>query len=538
MPLSINEFTKRLLVSGVLTKERLQSFLNGLDPSQPPADGEQLAKMLVRAEMLTAYQAKLLFQAKASRLVVGNYVIQDKIGKGGMGMVLKAVHRRMDRVVALKVLSPALTKTPELVQRFQREVRAAARLDHPNVVAAYDADEDGKVHFLVMQFVDGGDLSTFVKRRGPMSVGKAVDCVLQAATGLQYAHEQGITHRDIKPANLLLDSSGVVKILDMGLARFDAGEEGQSELTNTGVVMGTVDYMAPEQAVSSHSADKRSDIYSLGLTLWYLLAGKAAYQGDSLMSKLIAHREQPIPSLLSVRSDATPALDAVFQKMVAKRPEDRYQSMDEVVEDLKRAMNPAEEVRELPAPASEEQQFANFLKGLDTETEMSVVTGTQSSSSLSGATRDSGLVQTMSLSDGETDTAASPSSASGSMASSVLSGRYRRKSKRLDPQVFVAIGTALFVTLAAVWLMWAATGRGGIEIRSFDPMIEVVIEHDGEIVEQFVVGEKPGAAAYPTGEYRVAIKGGTPEGVEVLNGSFELDRDEKELVEIRRKPVE
>ncbi len=219
-------------------------------------------------------------------------------------------------------------------------MEAAAKLTHPNIVAAFDADEHAGTSFLVMEYVEGRDLASLVKSQGPLSIGQATKCIIQAAKGLEYAHSQRIVHRDIKPANLLIDRQGTVKILDMGLARID-NEAGRPELTSTGAVMGTVDYMAPEQALSTKHADARSDIYSLGITLWYLLVGKAAYDGDSMMARLLAHRDSEIPSLIAMlqaRPSGHPsnpqkseAIDRVFRRMVAKKPEDRFQTMTEVI---------------------------------------------------------------------------------------------------------------------------------------------------------------------------------------------------------------
>jgi serine/threonine protein kinase len=253
-----------------------------------------------------------------------------------MGVVFKARHRRMDRVVALKVLAPSVTRSAEAVQRFQREVRAAAKLNHPNIVLAHDASEEDGTRYLVMEYVEGTNLGALVRQKGPLSTAEAIDYTLQAAQGLDYAHRQNIVHRDVKPENLLLDGSGTVKILDLGLARLNdaVGRPGSVTLTSAGSMMGTPEFMAPEQAVNARFADRRSDIYSLGCTMYCLLVGRAPYEGNSVFEKLTAHRERSIPDLSQKRDDVPRGLDAAFRKMVAKRPEDRYQSMGEMIHDL------------------------------------------------------------------------------------------------------------------------------------------------------------------------------------------------------------
>lgn len=330
MAVPLEKFVQQLEDSGIVAGDTLKDFL---PPKASPQSAEELALELVRHKKLTKFQAEEVSKGKGKSLVLGNYVVMEKIGAGGMGQVFKARHRVMERLVAVKVLPSELTKDHAAISRFHREVKAAAKLNHPNIVTAYDADQSGGVHFLVMELVDGRDLSALVKRNGPFPVETAVNYILQAAKGSEAAHKKGIVHRDIKPANLLLDTEGTVKILDMGLARI-YGEETQSELTSTGTVMGTVDYMAPEQAVSTKKADARADIYALGCSLFYLLTGRSTYEGDTIMEKLLAHREQPIPSLRSVRSEVPEPLDVVFKKMVAKNIDDRYQTMAEVISAL------------------------------------------------------------------------------------------------------------------------------------------------------------------------------------------------------------
>lgn len=360
MPLSIEQLARHIAESGVLASETLHDFL---PPKASPQDAEELTRELLRTRLLTKFQAEQLWQGRGKSLVLGNYLLLEKIGQGGMGAVFKAEHRRMRRTVALKVLPPKLMKDAAAAARFQREAVAAARLNHPNIVAAFDADQANGIHFLVMEFVEGSDLAAVVKKNGPLPVAHAVNYILQAARGLAAAHAEGIVHRDIKPANLLLETKGTVKILDMGLARIEGNTTDQAELTGTGAVMGTVDYMAPEQAVSTKHADARADIYSVGCTLFYLLTGKATYDGDSLIAKMLAHRDQPIPRLQSLRPDVPDQVEAVFRKMVAKNLEDRYQTMAAAIADLEQCAAPSSAILS-PAIESSDTGLTNFLNEL------------------------------------------------------------------------------------------------------------------------------------------------------------------------------
>ena len=322
---------------GLLNPERLSEMKlaasAALNECGSPA---LLADWLVEQGILTPFQSSALLEGRGRKLVLGEYILLDLIGVGGMGQVYKARHRRMDRIVALKVLAGEIIANSDAVKRFQREVRAAARLEHPHVVTAYDAGEADGVHFLVMQYVAGRDLATISRQRGPLPVGEAVSYILQAARGLAYAHGEGLIHRDIKPGNMLVDRKGTLKILDLGLARLDHADFQHSELTGSGQVMGTVDYMSPEQAADTRSADARSDIYSLGCTFYRLLAGEVPYPRDSLVNTVLAHREAPIPRLGKRREDVPPELDELCAAMMAKSPADRPQTMQQVVERFER----------------------------------------------------------------------------------------------------------------------------------------------------------------------------------------------------------
>ncbi|WP_158265096.1 serine/threonine-protein kinase [Blastopirellula marina] len=295
----------------------------------------QLAGLLLESETLTRFQLRAIAQGKTRGLRLGRYVILDKIGAGGMGQVFKARHSKMDRVVAIKVLPRESMSNETSTKRFYQEVQVAASLRHPNIVTAFDANEEEGLHYLVMEYVEGRDLDSLVRRQGPLSTAQAVDCLLQAARGLQYAHSVGLVHRDIKPANLLLDSKGHLKILDMGIARIQSDSDTTS-LTLNGAIMGTVDYMAPEQAVDAKTVTSQADLYSLGCSLCYLLTGRPPFAGETLMVKLLAHREHAPPSLSNQRPDVPGELNAIYQKCLAKSAADRYADAGELIADLEK----------------------------------------------------------------------------------------------------------------------------------------------------------------------------------------------------------
>jgi serine/threonine protein kinase len=311
-------------------RDELERFL----PSRPD-DPLVLARELLQRGWLTPFQINRIFQGHAAELVLGHYVLLERLGEGGMGQVFKAREIRLGRIVALKVLRRERIRKPDIVHRFYQEIQACASLSHPNIVHAYDAEQIGDTHVFAMEYVEGIDLARLVKQNGPLPVEEACECIRQASIGLQHIHENGMVHRDIKPANLMRSKAGgIVKVLDMGLARLCDDEEGETQtkrLTRLGVVLGTIDFIAPEQAIDSRRADIRSDLYSLGCTFYYLLAGRPPFSGDDPMAKLLAHScDAPIP-LEQLCPEIPAKVSAIIEKLLAKRPEERYQTPDELI---------------------------------------------------------------------------------------------------------------------------------------------------------------------------------------------------------------
>jgi serine/threonine protein kinase len=293
------------------------------------------------------------------------YRVLELLGSGGMGRVYKAEHRLMERLVALKVINRTYMDNPAAVERFRREVKTAARLSHANIVAAFDAEQVQDCHFLVMEFVDGLSLDRFVQQRGRLRVAEACEYVRQAALGLQHAWERGMVHRDIKPQNLMRTPEGQIKVLDFGLARFLAEGKSGSALTQFGMVMGTPDYIAPEQAHDSRAADTRSDIYSLGCTFYYLLAGQVPFPEGSMLQKLMAQVEKTPTPLWHLRNDIPSDVIRIVERMMAKDPGRRYQTPGEVARELGNLTFTASEAptAEYVPPASALGQAA--LPGVD-----------------------------------------------------------------------------------------------------------------------------------------------------------------------------
>jgi eukaryotic-like serine/threonine-protein kinase len=339
----------------LLAPEQVDEIARELVPHYP--DALRLGEYLVRIDWLTPYQLQLLLAGQWAELTIGPYQILDRLGEGGVSEVFKAWDTKRGRIVALKVLRQDLTVKDEAVRQFQREFKAITRLSHPNVIKTFDAGQEGGMHYFAMECVEGMDLERFVAQVGPLSVEMACDFARQAATGLQHAHQSGLVHRDVKPANLFLlhpplpgitpaarkTNEPVVKIIDWGLARCvrdpaegeAAGGRGDPD-EQKGALIGTADYVAPEQARDPTLVDIRADVYSLGCTLYHLLTGQPPFPAPSLMQKLLMHQEKEPPSLRAVRDDVPEELDAIVRKMLAKNPADRYQIPLLVVTPLRR----------------------------------------------------------------------------------------------------------------------------------------------------------------------------------------------------------
>lgn len=494
MAVGLEQFAKQLVDSGIISPGTLKGFL---PPEQTPKDAQELARELVRQKRLTRFQAQEVYLGRAKSLILGNYTILDKIGAGGMGQVFKAEHRRMKRVVAVKMLPPGTVKDPAAMARFQREVEAAAKLSHPNIVAAHDADEAKGVHFLVMEYVEGADLSAMVKKNGPCPVANAINYILQAAKGLEFAHRKGVIHRDIKPGNLLLDTEGTVKILDMGLARLESTDAaGQAELTGSGAVMGTIDYMAPEQALSTKHADARADIYSLGCTLYYLLSGKPVYEGETLMARLLAHREQPIPSLRAVQPSVPPQLEAIFCKMMAKKIEDRYQTMAEVVADLERCAS-GQTVRPQSPGVNIDEDVLTFLKDIPLHP---------------------------------------PHTTHKPKPTKKTAQEKKPEPAKLDKKklAFIAAGVlGVFVLLGIIITMRTKQGTLIVEINQPDAVVQVLSEH-GKVEITQPGGKGKISIAVDPGKHRLKVE---KEGFQFFAQDFSMESGGKTLIKATLEPV-
>lgn len=328
------DFVRR---SDLVDKDQLAKSLAALQDrlgAGAVEDPKTVARHLREAGLLSQWQCDKLLEGRHKGFFLGKYKLLDHLGTGGMSAVYLAEHTRMHHRVAIKVLPTQRVHDSSYLERFYREARAAGSLNHPNIVRAHDVDNQEDTHYLVMEFIQGLDLQKLVKRQGVLPFELAADYIRQAANGLAHAHKMGLIHRDIKPANLLVDEQGTVKVLDLGLARFADETQGSLTIAHDENVLGTADYLAPEQAINSHKVDTRVDIYSLGCTLYFVLTGHPPFPDGTLPQRLMKHQTTEPTSIAKERRGAPAELVAICQRMMAKSPEKRYQTATEVAEAL------------------------------------------------------------------------------------------------------------------------------------------------------------------------------------------------------------
>jgi serine/threonine-protein kinase len=341
--------------SGVLGERQLAEIKTKVLQGDYPLDASELAERLVRDNILTAFQAKRFLTNRPQGLVVGRYIILDRIGSGSMGRVYRAHHAMMDRIVALKIIAPEIASNERVVARFQREMKLVGRLDHPNVVRAFDADQINRVLYIVMEYVTGLSLGERLKKKGPISPAEMIDYAVQAAQGLAHAHEQGIVHRDIKPTNMLLTDDRRIKILDLGLGVLMEADSAATFATADGIAVGTVDYMSPEQACG-REVDGRSDLYGLGCSMYHLMSGKLPFPGNTPIERLgkrIGGRHTPITEYLP---DIPSNFVRVLDKLLAHKAHERFATAAEAADALQALLRPKAKpvapAQNLAAPAT------------------------------------------------------------------------------------------------------------------------------------------------------------------------------------------
>ncbi len=337
--LTSERFLQNVAKSGLVKAEAMDQVVDKVRAKyggELPESAKKLAAGFVKAGLLTTWHAEKLLGGKYKGFFLGKYKLLGHLGTGGMSSVYLAEHTLMHDKRAIKVLPKSRVKDASYLARFQLEAQAIASLNHPNIVLAYDIDNEGDVHYIVMEYVNGVDLQQLVKRDGPLDASTAAEMVAQGARGLEHAHSKGVIHRDVKPANFLIDGDGSVRLLDMGLALVKADDEKSLTVVNNENVLGTADYLAPEQALNSHTVDHRADIYGLGCTLYFLLTGKPPFSDGTLAQRIAKHQTEMPKPIRQVQPDCPGELEGICVKMIQKDPRYRYQSAGDVAEALEK----------------------------------------------------------------------------------------------------------------------------------------------------------------------------------------------------------
>ena len=351
VPSSVEELLQLIRKSGMIEDQTLTTYLQRRQVGRGlPDDPRDAADSMIQDGLITNFQAEQFLLGKWRGFTIGKYKLLERVGVGGMGQVFLCEHMFMKRRVAIKVLPPAKADQPAALGRFYREARAAGQLEHPHIVRTHDIDQDGNLHFIVMEYVDGTNLLDVVKKFGPMDIRRATSYTRQVALGLDFAFRSGLIHRDIKPGNVLIDRHGHAKLLDLGLARFFNDQTDMLTIKyDDKIVLGTADYVAPEQVANSHEVDIRADIYALGASFYFLLAGHPPFPSGTVSQKLLWHRTKDPTPIRQVRPDVSEGIAAVVAKMMHKDPAQRFQTPAEVAAELERWV-PAN----VPLPAAEE----------------------------------------------------------------------------------------------------------------------------------------------------------------------------------------
>ncbi|MBY0586573.1 serine/threonine protein kinase [bacterium] len=337
-PTTIDEFLSLAVKGKLLDPGRCATIQSKLaESSGHITEPRRLAELLIRQNILTRFQADQLLLGRAKGFWVKNYKILDQVGIGGMARVFLAEHAIMRRKVALKVLPTSKCSDPPSLARFLREARAIASINHPNVIRAFDIDQDADFYYIVLEFAEGLTVAQYVEKHGAIPWPQACDYTYQSAAGLEHLLSCGLIHRDIKPSNIIIEKTGTIKLVDLGLAVFfEEKEMDPLTLKYDQNVLGTADYLAPEQAIDSHNVDGRADIYSLGATLCFMLCGQPPFPDGTIAERLHAHQSVPFESIRDRAPDVPKDLDAILRKMLAKKPEDRFASMTQLRAALRR----------------------------------------------------------------------------------------------------------------------------------------------------------------------------------------------------------